>query len=400
MSGQARMFLDVQWVVIILSSGTVQPWASNHGLTSATWLSSEGSCLSSVLTPVFRTLDERNIYVLAFGDDVYYPLNNSVLYAVEKNTGQVKWTYGPFGWGPVISGGRVYGASYKSLFALDAETGKELWVRNGNFTFSPNHGFDDGPTVADGEVYAVAGPDFYAFDARTGDQKWKAVLKAHDFGEDYRIVVPNDEVVLLDEGKYLAAYSSGSGKRTWSLSEEINTGEQDPGWLTIRLDGMWYATKNTFFYYDREKGQVSALDVRTGSKKWTVQVHKTGDILYRKLTMQVEGGTFFFWGTENTPLFAIDEQTGEVKWTLDSIQPMGISSGIIYGNMQFGGDRRFVAVNAATSEIEWAAKNQNPAYSVHIANMAFFIMNIEHTADRGDISYLHIIEPNISFESK
>lgn len=109
--------------------------------------------------------------------------------AIEQESGEVIWTrafetpsLGPNG--VVVGDGRVYGATSSEAFALDQETGKQLWsvllTRNEKEGIDLAPGFEDGvvyvstvPTNA-GSLYAGEGVGIlWALDAKTGKKLWK-----------------------------------------------------------------------------------------------------------------------------------------------------------------------------------------------------------------------------------
>jgi outer membrane protein assembly factor BamB len=115
----------------------------------------------------------------------------SNVYAVDLCTGRRKWMrrYDSQDIGPngvTLSGGIVYGATARFAFALDAETGRELWRntrlvpprrQKGGGALASSFGIDIQPQVADGRVYLSTGPLLgggiaYALDARTGRTIW------------------------------------------------------------------------------------------------------------------------------------------------------------------------------------------------------------------------------------
>jgi outer membrane protein assembly factor BamB len=113
---------------------------------------------------------------------------DSNVQAIGLKTGKVLWTktYDSPDQGPnglVVQGGRVYGATTSSAFALDEKTGEQLWsvplVRN------EHEGIDMAPGYHDGIVYVSTVPgsttQFYegegvgilwALEARTGRKLW------------------------------------------------------------------------------------------------------------------------------------------------------------------------------------------------------------------------------------
>lgn len=134
----------------------------------------------------------------AFGSYASSPiLSKGVIYsqdlasnvqAIEASSGDVLWTkkyelpdHGPNG--VVVQGGMVYGATPTSAFALDQETGKQVWsvplIRN------EHEGIDMAPGYHDGIVYVSTVPvnvgEFYgagavgivwALDGKTGKKLW------------------------------------------------------------------------------------------------------------------------------------------------------------------------------------------------------------------------------------
>ena len=112
---------------------------------------------------------------------------DSNIFAVDLQTGRVVWrhAYNSQSIGPngvSYAGGRVYGATAKFAFALDAKTGEEVWRnttlvptsrQKGGGELANGFGIDIQPQVANGTVYlasaALLGGGFvYALDADTG----------------------------------------------------------------------------------------------------------------------------------------------------------------------------------------------------------------------------------------
>ncbi len=119
---------------------------------------------------------------------VYSQDLESNVQAIDADSGEVLWTkkyespdHGPNG--VVVQGGMVFGATSTAAFALDQETGKQLWsvtlIRN------EKEGIDMAPGFHDGLVYVSTVPvnvsEFYgpggvgilwALDAKTGKKMW------------------------------------------------------------------------------------------------------------------------------------------------------------------------------------------------------------------------------------
>ena len=110
--------------------------------------------------------------------------------AIDLETGDVKWSrdYDAEDVGPngvALGYSKIYGATSDFAFALDKDTGDEVW-RSQKLTRNANEGLDMAPGVFDATVYVSTVPgnakSFYkgngagvlwALDAETGKPKWK-----------------------------------------------------------------------------------------------------------------------------------------------------------------------------------------------------------------------------------
>jgi outer membrane protein assembly factor BamB len=118
---------------------------------------------------------------------IYMQDLESTVQAISLESGEVQWTHrsesatqGPNG--VVVADGKVFGATASEVFALDQESGKELWSEQ--IAASPL-AIDMAPGYSDGLVYISTVPvnvnseyqgggvgTLYALDGETGKQKW------------------------------------------------------------------------------------------------------------------------------------------------------------------------------------------------------------------------------------
>src|SRR5882757_2064467 len=154
--------------------------ASNVSTLGVAWtvpLTAHGTFGAFAATPV------------VVGGVMYSQDLESNVQAIDFKTGAVRWTHkynspdtGPNGVNVV--NGVVYGATESSAFALQAASGKQLWIKK--LTRNGNEGIDMAPGVHDGTVYVSTVPvnatKFYAgsgqailwaMDGSTGATKWK-----------------------------------------------------------------------------------------------------------------------------------------------------------------------------------------------------------------------------------
>ncbi len=135
------------------------------------------------------------------------------LYALNGQTGQVKWKYDSGGFVvtvPVIADGMAYiGNNDGHLYALDNQTGEEKWRFQ---TIGP---VDTAPAVADGIVYVGASDGhLYAVDGQTGQEKWN--FKAGPFGVEVSTPIITAETVYFWSNKSrLHALDRQTGQELW-----------------------------------------------------------------------------------------------------------------------------------------------------------------------------------------
>jgi outer membrane protein assembly factor BamB len=108
--------------------------------------------------------------------------------AISLESGDVQWTkkYGSPSHGPnglVVADGLVFGATAEEAFALDQETGKQVWstllTRNAQESIDMAPGYNDGLVyvstvpVTIAETYGAGGVGvLWALDAKTGKKRW------------------------------------------------------------------------------------------------------------------------------------------------------------------------------------------------------------------------------------
>lgn len=234
------------------------------------------------------------------GDTVYVG-SDKTLYALDTNTGDVKWTYEANGRvaSPTIASGSVYFgtntlAAGHRVYALDAATGSLKW------SYIAESPVETSPAVADGMVYVTAGPLLYALDAATGTLRWRHVTMGLALSP-----------ALVDGVVYLSSY--------------------------------WYPRP-----YDQPyDSKIEALDAETGSLIWT---HPVGDALPSPPT--VANGVVYGASYGLNGVFAVDAATGRRLWTYRQVgggTALAVAEGTVYAVV----GSTIVALDAATGRLKW-----------------------------------------------
>ena len=130
---------------------------------------------------------------------VYMQDLESSVQAIDLESGEVVWTWksesatqGPNG--VVVGDGVVYGATATEAFALDQETGKELWstpVAESPLAIDMAPGYEDGlvyvstvPVNVNSEYQGGGVGTLWALDAKTGQKKWSFDTVPNDLWGD------------------------------------------------------------------------------------------------------------------------------------------------------------------------------------------------------------------------
>ncbi len=167
---------------------------------------------------------------------------------------QVAWTYpaGRTDFNPVVAGGVVYGRGANDSFvALDAATGKQIWIHEGVKGFNVRGvNYWESADGRDRRLLFSANNFLQALDARTGQM-------VTSFGKDGRV----DLRVGLDRDP-----------------ATVNQQSRTPGRIFENLIIMGSATNQE---YASAPGDIRAFDVRTGALVWTFHtVPRPGELGY------------------------------------------------------------------------------------------------------------------------
>lgn len=211
---------------------------------------------------------------LVVEDTVYFGSGDGSLYAVGTN-GKLKWTF-PAKAGiyssPVFAEGLVlFGCNDSNFYAVDAKTGQQAWVLE-----DPEYSIEIKPFVDNGVVYFGAWDQYvYAVDVKTGKLVWKCLgtgsatqpgAKRYYSPADCGPVASSGKVFVADRNSQLSIIDAAAGTVTKSENECVAIGisedgkavyERKPGvgLSKIDLDG------NQIWKADADAGSVPAAPV-------------------------------------------------------------------------------------------------------------------------------------------
>jgi len=217
---------------------------------------------------------------LVVDDMLYIGDDNDTVSAIDIEDGSVRWRFvvGPgssytIGPSPAYAGGTIFfgsatGKSDTGLFAINAKDGSEIWH------FSPRKPGLFTPAIAEGVVYAGgSGGTLYAIDAERGKQRW-----TQKTGEIWTSpAITGSELVVQTFDGRLLSLDLDKGEARWEV--------ESPGaWASPVVAGETIYVGATGLRF--ETG-LHAFDLATGKERWraaldgvTTSVAVAGDTVF------------------------------------------------------------------------------------------------------------------------
>src|SRR5271166_662349 len=243
------------------------------------------------------------------GGVVYLQDQDANVYALALATGKLKWEYqvnlaeksGPGPDGVAVAAGVVYGDSSSSVFALNATTGKTIWV-DGSLLNSGQGAFEIQPQVADGRVYIASaygsGPGggvLMALNASTGHLLWTF-----------------NTVIGAGAGVQALGLGSGGAWETPLVGTDgsVTFGIGNP----YQSIGEAIAHPSRQLYTDSEVN----LDAATGKLRWYYQAVPNDfadhDLQSSPIATTIGGVPVIITGGKVGYVYALNARTGALLW--------------------------------------------------------------------------------------
>jgi outer membrane protein assembly factor BamB len=189
--------------------------------------------------------------------DAAYAHMTSFFYVLDTKTGKKLWDYGydvNADGDITVTGDTLFVHSGRTLIAVDTRTRKQKW------THQAASEAETDPVVADGRVYfGTQDGALYAVDAESGDEVWRRTFEGELWdgrlggGAGAPDVVGG--TVYFENDGYVSAFDADTGRTLWQRKQKADEVEA----LTV-ADGAVHV-------YDSE-GDLSSLDARSGKPRW------------------------------------------------------------------------------------------------------------------------------------
>jgi outer membrane protein assembly factor BamB len=240
---------------------------------------------------------------------VYIQDLDANVYALALATGSLKWEYelntpmktGPGPDGVAVAGGTVYGISPTTAFALNARTGRRIWVSS-HLLGKGEGTFEIQPQVAGGRVYLASaygsGPGggvLLALSAASGELLWKF-----------------NTLLGPDAGVAAVGIGSGGAWETPLVSSDgsVTFGTGNP----YQSVASAIAHPSAQLYTDSDVN----LDAATGKLRWYYQGvpndFKDYDMQASPISARVNGASVVLGGGKMGYVYEMNAQTGKLVW--------------------------------------------------------------------------------------
>jgi len=267
---------------------------------------------------------------------LYTGSGNGTLYALDVQTGQEIWSTDGFSQlensGAVAGDVLVVGGYDQRIRALDRHTGEVLW------SFNTVSFVQASPLIVGDRVYIATDHTLYALDLQSGKLQWET--PTGNEGAYMGAPAYEDGIIYTTGGKVLLAVDSASGEELWQI-------QHDEPFTAL-------AVANQMIYVGNFDGYFYAFDQETGVEKWKFP---GGGIFWAGPAID---GDAVYTGNDDV-VYALNAQTGDQLWKFQmdgsAVSDPIVSDGVIYvsdSSHEFPrGPRHLYALDAQSGEEVW-----------------------------------------------
>ena len=257
--------------------------------------------------------------------------------------------------GPVLHGDTVYTSSYDgTISAVHVANGKLRWQQTLDAHISAS------PLVTPDAVYV--GTMFgrlYKLNRQNGKKQWHVPVSSSIFSAP---AYADGKVVVLTLDSAVSAYQASDGKELWQ------EGGSTPPLMLTGSSSPVIDTRNNQVYIGQANGELWALDLISGNKKWEapVAIAQGSSDINRMVdinTTPIINKNIVYTATYQGNVAAIRARNGSPKWQkpFSTYQDMALSRGTLFLS---DAKSHLIAMEADSGEVHW---NQSVLKGRHIS---------------------------------
>jgi eukaryotic-like serine/threonine-protein kinase len=275
-------------------------------------------------------------------DDILYTGGgDGSLYALDIQTGEEIWSARGFGQmeatGAIAGDILVAGGYSKLVQAFDRHDGEVLW------TFNSSYSIQAPPLIVEGRVFIATDHMTYALDLQSGEVLWETATG--DAGGFMGAPAFEKGAVYTTGGNRLLALDADTGEELWRV-------EHDSTYTAP-------AVANGFVYVGNFDHFLRAYEQNTGEERWEFE----GGLFWSGPAI---AGDMVYAGNDDQ-VYALDAQTGELRWSYKtagkSVSEPVIVEDVVYvsdSSHEFPlGPRHLYALDAATGDELWVFETRS-----------------------------------------
>jgi outer membrane protein assembly factor BamB len=242
--------------------------------------------------------------------------------------------------GPVMADGMLFIASEDGyLRARDPYTGAVLWesMLGGEYYYIGTPAADQG--VVYSTFYGPSGGYVYALDEQTGNQIWSAGMNSTglDFNARVQMAASDGLVYGVAWNNYVYALDESDGSVIWSYS-------------TNGFPFGGFAIGGGMAFVGTVQGYLYAFEKDTGALQWSTLLDQSG---ISAAPLYAQGNLYV--GTQIGSMYAVDSSSGAIIWQ-SSMGTMTFSTPAYDGTAIYFGttDYMFYSLDAADGSVIWS----------------------------------------------
>jgi len=203
---------------------------------------------------------------------------------------------------PVLAGSLVIqGNGMDGVVAYERQSGAKAWTLR-----IPNGVEPSAALIKDRVFLGASDGNFYSLKASTGQVLWTFLTKSEILSAP---LLEDGNVYFLAGNNVFYALDAATGKQNWLYSR------QDTAQFSIR-GGSRAAYKSGVLYIGFSDGSLVAINAKSGSVQWELQLNKNKRFRDVDSTPVIDGDFLYIAGYDDK-LYCVSTSKGEVLWSVD-----------------------------------------------------------------------------------
>lgn len=293
---------------------------------------------------------------------LYVGSTDNYLYAIHTSNGKIAWKYetaGPVNSSPLVADGKVMFLSYDGFFyALNQHNGKLVWkFKTGgetkfkvkdyfNGSFKPDFWdfYLSSPVANNNFVYfGSSDSHIYALDIESGKEIWKYQTGGSIHSSP---AVSDNSLVVGSWDSKVYCLDATSGRKKWSYATDMDL--ESYIWLGVQASP---SIKEGVVYIGSRDAKLYALNLDDGDPVW---VNNNFERSWMPSSAAIDENNIYTGSSDSFSFYSIDKKTGSINYSTPT-NAYTFSSPAIDQEMAYIGSAngRLYGIELETGNIKW-----------------------------------------------